>query len=174
MRRSILWLCGVALSGAAMSVPAQAQALNFVLTGARTATFTLPSSTPNSSTSSFIGDQIFFNNIFGTFGGTAGNANISFGTNLVSTFQIQSPTLGFTQLTGPALFSGLAFSPTFNLGTFNLSGGFSSGASTLTISRASVVAAVPEPATWAMMLLGFGAIGFSVRRRRPAVSVNHA
>lgn len=30
------------------------------------------------------------------------------------------------------------------------------------------VAAVPEPGTWAMMLLGFGAIGFSMRRRRPA------
>lgn len=28
------------------------------------------------------------------------------------------------------------------------------------------VAAVPEPATWAMMLLGFGAIGASLRRRR--------
>lgn len=28
------------------------------------------------------------------------------------------------------------------------------------------VAAVPEPGTWAMMLLGFGAIGFSMRRRR--------
>jgi len=27
---------------------------------------------------------------------------------------------------------------------------------------------VPEPATWAMMLLGFGGIGFSVRRRRLA------
>ena len=27
-------------------------------------------------------------------------------------------------------------------------------------------AAVPEPATWAMMLLGMGAIGFSMRRRR--------
>jgi hypothetical protein len=27
-------------------------------------------------------------------------------------------------------------------------------------------AAVPEPGTWAMMLLGFGAVGFSMRRRR--------
>jgi hypothetical protein len=25
---------------------------------------------------------------------------------------------------------------------------------------------VPEPATWAMMILGFGAIGWSVRRGR--------
>ena len=30
----------------------------------------------------------------------------------------------------------------------------------------SVQAAVPEPATWAMMLLGFGAIGVARRRRR--------
>ncbi len=28
------------------------------------------------------------------------------------------------------------------------------------------VGAVPEPATWAMMLIGFGGIGFSMRRRR--------
>lgn len=31
--------------------------------------------------------------------------------------------------------------------------------------------AVPEPGTWAMMLLGFGAIGFAIRRRRaPAIA----
>lgn len=29
----------------------------------------------------------------------------------------------------------------------------------------AAVAAVPEPATWAMMLLGFGGIGFAMRRR---------
>ena len=30
-------------------------------------------------------------------------------------------------------------------------------------------AAVPEPATWALMLLGFGALGVSMRRRRQGV-----
>jgi hypothetical protein len=30
--------------------------------------------------------------------------------------------------------------------------------------------AVPEPATWAMMLLGFGAIGVSMRRRKPVLA----
>jgi hypothetical protein len=35
-----------------------------------------------------------------------------------------------------------------------------------------IVASVPEPSTWAMMLIGFGAVGFAVRygRRRPLVS----
>jgi PEP-CTERM motif len=32
--------------------------------------------------------------------------------------------------------------------------------------RAAVHGAVPEPATWAMMLLGFGAIGVAARRRK--------
>jgi hypothetical protein len=32
----------------------------------------------------------------------------------------------------------------------------------------AVVTSVPEPATWAMMLLGFGAVGAMMRRKRPA------
>jgi hypothetical protein len=31
-----------------------------------------------------------------------------------------------------------------------------------------VVAGVPEPASWALMILGFGAVGGALRRRRPA------
>jgi hypothetical protein len=31
------------------------------------------------------------------------------------------------------------------------------------------VTAAPEPATWAMMLVGFGALGLALRRRRPAL-----
>ena len=34
--------------------------------------------------------------------------------------------------------------------------------------------AVPEPSTWAMMLMGFGAIGFAMRRRRTAVLAHAA
>jgi hypothetical protein len=33
----------------------------------------------------------------------------------------------------------------------------------------SVPGGVPEPATWAMMLLGFGTVGYAARRRRPNI-----
>ena len=36
---------------------------------------------------------------------------------------------------------------------------------------AGATAAVPEPATWAMMLLGFGAMGVSLRRRRKLTNI---
>lgn len=37
------------------------------------------------------------------------------------------------------------------------------------------VSAVPEPATWAMMLFGFGAVGYGLRRaRKPTVRVAYA
>lgn len=43
---------------------------------------------------------------------------------------------------------------------------FSPGSSNFVNASSSAVAAVPEPATWAMMLLGFGGIGFAMRRGR--------
>lgn len=38
----------------------------------------------------------------------------------------------------------------------------------------SAVAAVPEPATWTMMLAGFGAIGFAARRKRTLTATKTA
>ncbi|MBS0478382.1 MAG: PEPxxWA-CTERM sorting domain-containing protein [Proteobacteria bacterium] len=44
-----------------------------------------------------------------------------------------------------------------------------------TASFPAVTPGVPEPATWAMMIMGFGAIGFAIRRRRDvAVRVRFA
>lgn len=42
------------------------------------------------------------------------------------------------------------------------------------INNAVVTAAVPEPATWAMMLVGFGGIGFAMRRRKRHVTTTVA
>lgn len=49
---------------------------------------------------------------------------------------------------------------------YHLNGGATSDTITLNIA-----APVPEPSAWAMMLLGFGAIGASMRRRKPVSSL---
>ncbi len=41
-----------------------------------------------------------------------------------------------------------------------------SSGNSLEVDNFGTVAAVPEPSTWALMLFGFGAVGFSMRRRR--------
>ncbi|MEL6875314.1 MAG: PEPxxWA-CTERM sorting domain-containing protein, partial [Pseudomonadota bacterium] len=33
---------------------------------------------------------------------------------------------------------------------------------------------VPEPGTWAMMILGFGLVGGAMRRRKASVTVSYA
>lgn len=72
-------------------------------------------------------------------------------------------------------FSGFAFTTaanTFSIGDTGLGdigitdmisnpNGYCCGTHPLTLS---ITAAVPEPATWAMMLIGFGAIGFAMQR----------
>lgn len=39
------------------------------------------------------------------------------------------------------------------------------GGGIINVAPAAVVSSVPEPATWGMMLLGFGGLGYSMRRR---------
>lgn len=69
---------------------------------------------------------------------------------------------------GPQLFTGPTSAPTFLTGTFNLS----SQPKNLPTDVQNfdyvlrVTAAVPEPGTWAMMLMGFGIVGGALRRRR--------
>lgn len=42
---------------------------------------------------------------------------------------------------------------------------FTSNVNSLELDNVRFSAAVPEPATWAMMILGFGVVGYSLRRR---------
>jgi hypothetical protein len=62
------------------------------------------------------------------------------------------------------------FAFTTDVGITNLFYSFNDGTATnirqVRIIPAEGPNAVPEPATWAMMLLGFGAVGFAARRNR--------
>ena len=75
------------------------------------------------------------------------------------------------QVFGPQLFSGPTTDPTFLTGTFGLSDIPRQRTTdplqvNYTLSISEVGAAVPEPSTWALMLLGFAAVGFGMRNRR--------
>jgi hypothetical protein len=54
--------------------------------------------------------------------------------------------------------------------TFNFAGNAGADASGALTGNVTIMAApVPEAATWGMMILGFGAMGFAIRRRRRPV-----
>ncbi|MES2291037.1 MAG: PEPxxWA-CTERM sorting domain-containing protein [Pseudomonadota bacterium] len=163
MKIKSLVLATVAAASCLAAVPASAAPFLFELTGSRNATFIIDTTTPRDfqSTGAF-GDQISYNSVAGTFGGTMQNAQVGFGTNIFAQLNIGGTPLGFTQFGGPDLFSLVNGSPVFKVGTFTLNS-IVSGSSSLRISAAT--AAVPEPATWAMMLVGFGSIGYAMRRR---------
>lgn len=65
---------------------------------------------------------------------------------------------------GPQLYSGTVQAPVFATGIFQLVEYQGAGRYTLTIADASP-AAVPEPASWALMLGGFALAGAALRRR---------
>jgi hypothetical protein len=68
-----------------------------------------------------------------------------------------------------ALYLGFADSYGFN-GPSSYYGDNSGGFSAEISAASENVGAVPEPATWAMMIIGFGAVGAAMRRRRLTVT----
>ncbi len=62
---------------------------------------------------------------------------------------------------GPQLFDGPVDNPRLRVGTFTLLDAFSGSPISLS------VVAVPEPASWAMMIAGFAIAGAAMRRRKP-------
>jgi hypothetical protein len=176
VRSSSLRRAVAVLAFATVLVPAcaaNAAAYVFTVTGPNTASFTLNSSpTPDATGTGFFTVQ----NVPGTYNGTG----VTFGQ--LTFFASGVASGGFfasgtaLNLEGPQLFTGTLTNPTFSLGTFTLDdGNFTHPTYTLLITNGPV----PEPATWAIMLLGFAAIGLSSRRLRhsagvPRVSANLA
>jgi hypothetical protein len=162
MKSKTILLAGAAFAATLASLPASAGPILFQLSGGKSATFTIDSNaTPDFFSTGPFGDQISYNGVTGIFGGAPGTASIGFGTSIFAQLNIGGTILGFTQYGGPDLFSIMNGKPAFNYGTFQL-GSITSGPATLTIASG----AVPEASTWAMLFLGVGMMGATMRYRR--------
>ena len=91
-----------------------------------------------------------------------GNLPITF--NLTGINSINRSNPGFLDVTASGIFNWSGFSDTPGVFQFSAQG-------TNVTSFSLSAQAVPEPATWALMLLGFGGIGLAMRRKRkPALA----
>jgi hypothetical protein len=114
--------------------------------------------------------------ITGTFNGSAitGLASV-FGSN--NLFYVTGPSfldgsgLGFTTAAGTGV--NLFFQDSASSFRVNTVNPFTTSFASANATVAQVSSAVPEPTTWAMMLVGFGAVGFAMRRK-PKVAVSYA
>lgn len=125
--------------------------------------------------------------IFSTIADFVGSTELSSGTNFIAPGYVDDPTLPnlvFTYTGEDLRASGGPYPPLSFTGFGALSslggrdlGAFTSfgvknnppavaGTDLITIGNTQIPSAVPEPATWAMMLAGFGLVGTTMRRRK--------
>ena len=79
-----------------------------------------------------------------------------------------------TSSSGPLTLSSLTANTYNNLNVYFASDVVQGNGNTGNVGGVAGGSPVPEPATWAMMLVGFGAAGYSLRRRRRATALQAA
>jgi len=167
-----LGLCASALTLAAVAAPADAAVYLVGISGSLSGTTTTVLCTGGADCNSANSQRVDpfasgFSTVLGTLNLSEGDNSFSFGSPYGSGFFTGIINNAGGVLTGRNLsFSQQSCAPgvpavgcRINVGsavTFAVSGG------------------VPEPATWALMLLGFGAIGIALRRRSTTVKVRFA
>ena len=161
MKKHIL-AAAFATSTFAIAVPAEATIINYSVNGsAGTGSFSLD----------LTGGVYTLDTVSLTFGTASFNISNTQLANLGSNYCLGTASASGCFVDGSTNSFGMTLDPSLTSQTAGYSI-WADGNGGLTGSRNTIItqvaAAVPEPATWAMMLLGFGAIGFALRRRKPA------
>ncbi|UUR08895.1 PEPxxWA-CTERM sorting domain-containing protein [Sphingomonas glaciei] len=153
-----------AIAAASFSSPALADICGFSIAGLDTASFELDCSPTKID---FFREGLFIiRSVPITLNGDAGTGEVLFNSGSTSGgLALSVVGGGGISFAGDPLFAGYEGSPTFVPGDY-IGTGEVGGPTIYNISIRNVTAAVPEPATWAMMLLGFGTIGVTTRHRR--------
>ena len=168
MKLKYLALVGAAAGVlAATSANATAFFIDYTGTSAANGTFTVH----------LTGDETngVINSITGTRNGIAVTGLSSYAgadQHIIGTFPyVDFAGVSYSVFGGPNYNLYLDSSGLFELNSADNAGGFASADAPI----ASITASVPEPATWGLMILGFGMIGFAARaRRRQTVRVAYA
>ena len=99
-----------------------------------------------------------------------GDAFFLYNSNGLTNWSVRVDNVFVIDSISSTLLSGPLTAPVFTLGAFettSTSGLFSPGTGVVTISRLSQEqGVVPEPASWALLIAGFGLVGASLRRQR--------
>jgi hypothetical protein len=155
--RKLLALTAISAAALAASSPASAALVLFNITGPDAISFTVDQSpTPLIST----GQSFLLFPVSVTVNGIPADNPVSFFDSIAGG---GLSTSGFSFL-GAQLYSGSTSAPMFTIGTYPLN--LQVGGAAYSLSISEVQSGVPEPATWGMMLLGFGAVGYAMRRRK--------
>ena len=163
MNRKTAWMM-MAAPIALVATPADAATFLFQITGAYQASFSVDTDDLMPPAEVAAGYFTILDTP-GTFGGVTQIArSVTFNTTAWDGgLTIQLPDDDFRGFLGSQVFSGTTAMPTLLTGVYTLASDIDQSIVTLTITPGMAV--VPEPATWAMMIGGFGAVGFAARRR---------
>lgn len=156
----------------ALALPAAAVTLNFTLTSLKGTDYTASWQLPQSPTlSGFYPNQFGFVDVSVLVNGSPETKQITFfraGGVEKGGVMIGLTTAPDTALAqGLQLYTGTSAAPTFLLGTFELERFTVEGILPYQLTISEAPGGVPEPASWAMLIAGFGLVG-AVRRRRVA------
>jgi hypothetical protein len=170
LMRSAVIACFTIAAACALSAPARAQLVDFSAYGGGSASTGISFVLPRDPVPDFVPRNAIYFRLYnitydqGSFSGCPCTGTFTFYINSgIRKGGVLTP-IGY--FSGPQLFSGPLSSPMFLLGNFTVkyhnSASFYDGA----IGSLSITAAtVPEPATWALLLIGFAAIGYRIARR---------
>lgn len=180
-----IFLAAVALAAATLPSSAYAvevgDSVTCAITGSGTFQCNTPSNTVRPGTEFTIGNAPGFNFLSADFSAgllrISAMQNSSLGGTILNFQDLTSPITGFALL-GTSGFSGFELSDvalTSGLLSIDLRGTDNTARGFIDLRLATATSAVPEPASWAMMIGGFGMVGGTMRhsrrkRRSPATA----